>query len=210
MKVTEAIKKEINEMAHSNEHMNESFQLTNDFESNIKEPITLSERTNSGFTVRHQDKIVEIIASPQNIIFVVLSIITIFIPFIICINDSLIIEYKVLFVALYIVMFYFLMKVSTETRNHILIDLGQKVIKINNNNVIGKYLHSKREIEFKLVEDIFYKSKSISGKVSTSNYTQIYLTTNKDRFPIIDLPCGPYYFVNQDKFLAIIKTFIQY
>jgi len=92
-----------------------------------------------------------------------------------------------------------------------LINFTKKKILISNNNPFGKYLFKEKSFKFTDVKDICSEEIKIRNSNGGSNlFNRVYIITkSNEKISMIDLGADMFYFVDDKKFILIIRNLIK-
>jgi hypothetical protein len=201
-------KKEFDEIKNHQEHMEYVPQKSLNPEENFDELIKLTTRTNARFNVIGDYKHFIIQSKSNNVIIGISLLVILFFPTILLyqnLTDPMywLVEFSILAVISFFTRYY-------STTNNIEINTYDKSIKITSNNLLGRYMIPALNIPFKNFTDFTFKAKSIKGQGMTNHFNRVFICYNDQTRPIIDLPNGPFYYVNHRTFIACLTTLIKY
>lgn len=201
------IKKEWNELRNQKEHMEyvplHPLTSTKCFEELIK----LTNRTNARFKVEGDSKSFVIRANSDNVILGFSLILLLFFPTVLLYQN-----YKdpvYWFAELGIIALILIYIRYSTTTNNIEVNTYDKTIKIQSNNFIGKHIIPSVSILFDDFTNFTVKAKSTKGKGLTNHFNRVYINYNNLTRPLIDLPNGPFYFVNHKVFMSSLTLIIK-
>jgi hypothetical protein len=201
------IKKELDEIKNHQEHMDFVPENLSNPKENFDEIVKLTTRTNSRFKVNGDYKKFVIQSKSDNIMFGVLIIVFLFFPTVLLYQNFTdpiywLVEFAVVGVILLFLRYY-------PSTNNIEINSNDKTIKINSNNLIGKYIIPKIDIPFNDFTEFSFKAKSIKGGGMTNHFNRIYICYSGHTRSLIDLPDGPFYNVNHRVFMDCLTRIIK-
>jgi hypothetical protein len=113
------------------------------------------------------------------------------------------------FVELALLTLIFLFLRYYPSTNNTEVNSNEKTIKINSNNLIGKSIIPTLDISFNNFKEFTFKAKSIKGKGMTNHFNRIYISYDDQTRPLIDLPNGPFYYVNHRTFMNCLTKIIK-
>jgi hypothetical protein len=161
--------------------------------------IELSKQNNSRFKIIGTESNFVIKAKSDNILIGICSIIILGIPSVLIIKNP----YDIfiwLFVILEIVLIISYFKFYPTT-NNIEIDIKKRKIHVKSNNLIGRFLIPKIEIDFSKFNKLT-SEKIISKNTGMKNfYNRIYIKYDNKTQHLIDFLDGPFYYFNHKEFM---------
>jgi len=174
---------------------------------NFDEIVKLTTRTNARFKVNGDYSSFVIQSKSDNIIIGISLIVILFFPTVLLYqNFTDPIYWLVEFAILAVILLFLRYDPST---NNIKINTYDKTIKINSNNLVGKYIIPRIDISFNEFTEFTFKTKSIKGKGMTNHFNRIYICYTDQTRPFIDLPNGPFYYVNHRIFMDCLTRIIK-
>jgi len=201
------IKKELEEIKNHQEHMDFVPQNSLNPKDNFDEIVKLTTRTNARFKVNGDYSSFVIQSKSDNIIIGISLIVILFFPTVLLYqNFTDPIYWLVEFAILAVILLFLRYDPST---NNIKINTYDKTIKINSNNLVGKYIIPRIDISFNEFTEFTFKTKSIKGKGMTNHFNRIYICYTDQTRPFIDLPNGPFYYVNHRIFMDCLTRIIK-
>ena len=174
---------------------------------NFNELVKLTTRTNARFKVNGDYRSFVIQSKSDNIIIGISLIVILFFPTVLLYQNFNAPIYWFVEFALLTVIFLFLRYYPST--NNIEVNSYEKTIKINSNNLIGKYIIPTIDISFNSFTEFTFKAKSIKGKGMTNHFNRIYISYDDQTRPLIDLPNGPFYYVNHRTFIDCLTKIIK-
>src|SRR5690625_2968501 len=201
------IKKELDELENHQEHMDFVPKDSLNLKDNFNELVKLTTRTNARFKVNGDYRSFVIQSKSDNIIIGISLIVILFFPTVLLYHNFNAPIYWFVEFALLTVIFLFLRYYPST--NNIEVNSYEKTIKINSNNLIGKYIIPTIDISFNSFTEFTFKAKSIKGKGMTNHFNRIYISYDDQTRPLIDLPNGPFYYVNHRTFIDCLTKIIK-
>lgn len=201
------IKKELDELENHQEHMDFVPKDSLNLKDNFNELVKLTTRTNARFKVNGDYRSFVIQSKSDNIIIGISLIVILFFPTVLLYQNFNAPIYWFVEFALLTVIFLFLRYYPST--NNIEVNSYEKTIKINSNNLIGKYIIPTIDISFNSFTEFTFKAKSIKGKGMTNHFNRIYISYDDQTRPLIDLPNGPFYYVNHRTFIDCLTKIIK-
>ncbi len=201
------IKKEWHELRNQKEHMEYVPQHPLTSANCFDELIKLTSRTNARFKVEGDYKCFVIRAKADNIVIAFSLILLLFFPTVLLYQN-----YKdpvYWFAELGIIALILIYIRYSPTTNNIEVNTYDKTIKIQSNNLIGKHIIPSVSILFDDFTNFTFKAKSTKGKGLTNHFNRVYINHNNLTRPLIDLPNGPFYFVNHTVFMYSLTQIIK-
>jgi len=201
------IKKELDELENHQEHMDFVPKDSLNLKDNFNELVKLTTRTNARFKVNGDYRSFVIQSKSDNIIIGISLIVILFFPTVLLYQNFNAPIYWFVEFALLTVIFLFLRYYPST--NNIEVNSYEKTIKINSNNLIGKYIIPTIDISFNSFTEFTFKAKSIKEKGMTNHFNRIYISYDDQTRPLIDLPNGPFYYVNHRTFIDCLTKIIK-
>lgn len=201
------IKKELDELKNHQEHMDFVPKYSLNHKDNFDELVKLATRNNARFKVNGDCKNFVIQSKSDNIIIFISIVVILFFPTVLLyqnFNDPI-----YWFVELSLLTVIFLFFRYYPSTNNIEVNSYEKNIKINSNNLFGKYIIPTIEISFKHFKEFTFKAKSIKGNGMTNHFNRIFILYNDQTKQLIDLPNGPFYYVNHRTFMDCLTKIIK-
>jgi hypothetical protein len=200
------IKKELYEINNYKEHMDFVPQYSLNPKDNFDEIVKLTTRTNVRFKVNGNYRSFIIQAQSDNISLSILICIILGLSTVLLYQNLTDPFYWV--VELGILTGLFLLSRYYPSSNNIEINTYDKTIKINSNNLIGKYIIPGIVISFNDFKRVTFKEKS-SGEGGAMRFNRIYICYSDQTRSLIDLPNGPFYYVNHKIFMECLTRIIK-
>lgn len=201
------IKKELDEIKNHQEHMDFCPRNLSNHKDCFDEIVKLTTRTNARFKVNGDYRNFVIQSKSDNILIGISIIIILFFPTVLFhqnFTDPIfwLVEFAIIGVGFLIFRYY-------PSTNNIEINSYEKLIKINSNNLVGKYIIPEIDIPFNDFTGFSFKEKSVNGSGMTIHYNRIYICHSGQTRLFIDLPNGPFYYVNHRVFMDCLTRIIK-
>ena len=200
--------KEIDEFKNKEEHLNENIGVNESSTSHLNKLIELSNRTASGFSIKGALLIVEIKFGKFNRLFA--SLFLIFLSFFILgaaknMNDPILVSIPFIILTIGILNAKF-----WSVINKITLNCDKRLLIIENNHWLGKYLGGKKNIPFSEILTLEKKLKKSKGKNGiTYKRHRIILKTKQKKYQLFEIPYGPMYYVNENSMMNSINGIIK-
>lgn len=183
------------------EHMDYVPPFSRDPKVNLDEIIKLSTRAHAKFTVIGDHRNFVIRGHSDNILIGVCLLVFIILPTAYLLQNyenilSWIIEFSVL------ALIYITFRFAPSTYN-MEVNPYDKKINISSNNLIGRYFRPEIIISFNEFKE--FTSKEISGKM---NWNRISISYRNKKMQLINLPNGPFVFINHNIFMDCLTRII--
>lgn len=200
------LQRELDEIKDSQGHMFSEGIDSDKPKDNFLTLIDLSRRVNSRFKIVGDLRNFRVVMhKPDNYIYAVsLFVFFLYSILILVLNEGATFFWNLTLFSIIITSIYYLFFPFTK---NLQIDTLSKEINYTTKNIFGKQLRSK-QISFQDFDGFTYELKKTSG-IMSGKFNRIYFHTNKDKFEIVDLVCGPIYFINHNIFMTSLTRIIK-